>query len=320
LERVRQGETIRLISPIAEMPLRNFACGAVRAIRRRSIILLAGCAISTLGWASEGTGPAVLYGNCPTSGFTSSSESLNLEGDCNIAGDVNLSGSAALTMMRGILSIEGNVTLAGNAKLAVMGGVLGFPQTNYNQYSVTLNGNSKLSLRNSQWVTNATQQNNFSMLLAANDASVVNFDGSGLDTSGSWLLGSIANHSKLNVVGSENLPTEIYPSGAARISITRESSVSAVWLDFPPGSRGIVNVPVLDAQGNFDFNFGPGRGIAYSVKISLSSGRLGLNSHPNSTLIVNGHGLQGANDASGPRGLESLSYQAMARSRLPACW
>lgn len=288
-----------LISPIAQMLLRNFACATARAFRRPSIILLTGCAISPLCSVAEVAGPGVLYGSCPTSGFTSSSEGLNLEGNCNIAGDVNLSGSAGLTMKRGILSIEGNVTLAGNAKLAVTNGVLGFPQTNYSQYSVTLQGSSSLSLRNSQWVTNATPQNNFSMLLAANDSSVVNFDGSGLDTSGgSWLLGSFANQSRLNVVGSENLPTEIYPSGVARISITRESSVSAVWLDFPPGSSGTVNVPVLDAQGNFNFSFGPGRGIAYSVKISSSSSRLGLNSHPNSTLIVNGHVSQGTNDAS----------------------
>jgi len=260
------------ISPIAEILVRNFACATARVFRRQSIILLAGCAISTLGSAGEGAGPGVGYGSCPTSGFTSSSERLHLEGDCNIAGDVNLSGSAALTVTRGVLSIEGNVTLAGNAKLAVEGGVLGFPQTNYSQYSVTLNGNSNLSLRNSRWVTNATQQNNFSMLLAANDSSVVNFDGSLLDPSGgSWLLGSFRNHSRLNVVGSENLPTEIYPSGAAQISITRESSVSTVWLDFPPGSSGVVNVPVLDAHGNFDFSFGPGRGIAYSVRAAVGS-------------------------------------------------
>jgi len=287
-----------LISPIAEM-LRKLARRTARVFCHDSILLLTVCAISTLGSAAQVARPGVPYGSCPASGFTSSSESLTLKGNCNIAGDVNLSGSAALTMTRGILSIEGNVTLAGDAKLEVTDGVLGFPQTNYSQYSVTLNANSSLTFKNSQWVTNATQQNNFSMLLAANDSSVVNFDGSGLDTSsGSWLLGSFANQSRLNVLGSVNLPTEIYPSGAARISITQESSVSAVWLDFPPGSSGTVNVPALDAQGNFDFKFGPGRGIAYSVIISSSSTRLGLNSHPNSTMIVNGHGQQGTNDAS----------------------
>jgi hypothetical protein len=216
-----------------------------------------------------------------------------------MAGDVNLSGSAALTMTGGTLSIQGNVVLNDSAQLTVTNGGLTFPQTNYNQYSVTLNGNSQLTLTNSAWVTNGTQQNNFSMLLSANDSSVADFENSSLDTSGgSWLLGDFGDNSKLIMSNAQDLPSEIYPSSASNISISSGSSFSAVWLYFGPGSSGTVQVPTQDSNSNYNFSFGPGTGIGYSVNISGSGGRLGLNSYPNSTLIVNGDGASGTADAS----------------------
>jgi hypothetical protein len=72
---------------------------------------------------------------------------------------------------------------------------------------------------------------------------------------------------------------------------------ATLWLDFKPGSNGTVNVPTRDYQGNYSLAFGPATGIQYSVNVSQSAGRLGLNSHPGSTMIVNGNGAAGANDA-----------------------
>jgi hypothetical protein len=98
------------------------------------------------------------------------------------------------------------------------------------------------------------------------------------------------------MINSQNLPTEIYPTDASQISISG-SSLAGVWLDFSSGSNGTVNIPTQNSQGNYSFSFGPGTGIGYSVNISDSSARIGLNSYPNSTMIVNGHGTSGANDA-----------------------
>jgi hypothetical protein len=211
---------------------------------------------------------------------------------------VNLSGSAGLTMTGGVLTIAGNVVLNDNSQLSVTQGGLTFPQTNYSQYSITLNGNSQLTFNNAALITNGTKQNNFSMVLQANDSSSVNFENSTLNTSsGSWLLGHFNGNSSLTMVDTQNLPTEIYPADAATISISAGSSYGAVWLDFEPGSSGTVNIPTQDSQGNYNFAFGPGSGTAYAVNISSSQGRLGLNSHPDSTLIVNGNGAAGASDA-----------------------
>jgi hypothetical protein len=269
-------------------------------ISRRRLATLAGSVLSALALNACGSGgQGLTYGACPLSGLTSSANTINLEGTCEIAGDLNLSGSAALTMTSGTLSIAGNVVLNDNSDLTVTGGQLIFPQTNYNEYSITLNGNSHLTLNNATLVTNGTQQNSFSMLLQANDSSVADFQNSNLNTnSGSWLLGDFNDTSTLNVVDSQNLPTEIYPSGAASISISSGSMFSALWLYFGAGSAGTVQIPTQDSQGNYSFSFGPGTGIGYSVNIASSSGRLGLNSYPNSTMIVNGNGAAGANDAS----------------------
>jgi hypothetical protein len=232
---------------------------------------------------------------CPSSGLTSSANTINLEGNCDIVGDLNLSGSAALTMTNGILSITGNIVLNDNSELTVTSGGLTFPQTNYSQYSITLNNNSQLTMTGSTLVTNATQQNNFSMNLNANDSSVANFEHSTLDAStGSWLLGNFNDQSTLNMTNTQNLPTEIYPVDASKISISSGSGFAAVWLEFASGSNGTVEIPTQDSEGNYNFSFGPGTGIDYSVNISASNGSLGLNSYPNSTMIVNGHGVSGA--------------------------
>jgi hypothetical protein len=268
------------------MLLRTFVMAAM-------MISLAACGGGNSGSSSPPSNP---YGVCPSTGLTSSANTLNLEGNCAIVGNVSLSGSAALTMTNGILSIAGNVVLNDSSQLTVTSGGLTFPQTNYSQYSITLNGNSQLTMTGSTLVTNATQQNNFSMDVNANDSSVANFENSTLNpNTGSWLLGSFSGQSTLNVNNSQNVPTEIYPNDAAKISISSGSG-STVWLNFPSGSDGTIEIPTRDSQGNFNFSFGPVTGIAYSVNISSSAGSLGLNSYPNSTMIVNGHGTSGAND------------------------
>ena len=201
-------------------------------------------------------------------------------------------------MTGGTLSIAGNLALADHATLRISNGGLTFPQTNYNQYSITLNGESQLLLSGATLITNQTQQNNFSMLLQASDNSVVTVDNSSLNpNTGSWLLGGFSGQSRLNMSGSQNLPTEMYPTGASAISITAGSSFGSVWLDFAAGSSATVDIPSGDEHGNYDFSLGPAAGIDYAVNITASGGRLGINSHPNSSVIVNGHGTSGAGDA-----------------------
>src|ERR1700730_6127115 len=235
--------------------------------------------------------------SCPSSGLTTSSGATNIQGNCTVVGNINLSGSATLTATGGNLSVQGNITLSGQSVLSVANGALTFPQVNYSQYSIALNGSSQLTLNGSSFVTNATGQNNFSMALNANDNSIVQFKNSTLNTNtGSWLLGNFYNNSKLNIIDTQNLPTEIYPFNAATISVS-SSSFAGVWLNFAPGDAGIVNIPALDTNGNFDFSFTPGHGNTYSVNIMSSNGRIGLNSHPNSTMIVNGNALSGINYA-----------------------
>jgi hypothetical protein len=235
--------------------------------------------------------------SCPSSGLTTSSGATTIQGDCAVVGNINLSGTATLTATGGNLSVQGNITLSGQSVLSVANGALTFPQVNYSQYSIALNGSSQLTLNGSSFVTNATGQNNFSMALNANDNSVVRFENSKLNTNtGSWLLGNFYNNSKLNIINAQNLPTEIYPFNASTISVS-SSSFAGVWLNFAPGDAGIVNIPGLDTYGNFNFKFTPSRGNIYSVNITSSNGRIGLNSHPNSTLIVNGNALPGINYA-----------------------
>ena len=256
-----------------------------------------GFRIAELGADTPNTAQNITYGNCPTAGYTATSATLNLKGDCEITGGVTLTGTSTLTMTSGTLTVKGSVLLKDTSQLVIVNGALKFPQTNYSQYSLTLNNNSKLSMKSSIFLTNASNQNNFSMVLDASDSSVVEFENSSLDTNtGNWLLGNFSGNSKLTMTNTDNLPTEIYPSGATTLSISGGSSFASVWLEFASGTTGTVNLPSMDSQGNYNFNFGPTAGINYSVQIASSKGRLGLNSHPSSNLTVNGNGASSTSD------------------------
>ncbi len=226
---------------------------------------------------------------CPSSGLTASSGATDINGDCAVVGDITLSGSATLTMSNGNLSVTGNIILTENSIFSVTTGTLTFPQTNFAQYTIILNGPSQFTMTDSSFVTNAAIQNSLAMSINANDNSVVRFENSNLNMkTGSWLIGNFNNNSKLTVINSQYLPTEIYPLNASTISVS-SSTFSTLWLNFASGDTGTVNIPKLDDQGKYNLIFTPSSGNIYSVNISLSNSRLGLNSHPNSSLTVNGN-------------------------------
>lgn len=152
-------------------------------------------------------------------------------------------------MSNGNLSVTGNIILTENSIFSVTTGTLTFPQTNFAQHSIKLNGPSQFTMTGSSFVTNATIQNSFGMSINANDNSVVRFENSNLDIkTGSWLIGNFNNNSKLTVINSQYLPTEIYPLDASTISVS-SSTFSTTWLNFASGDMGTVNIPKLDNQG-----------------------------------------------------------------------
>jgi hypothetical protein len=264
-----------------------------------ALLCLLSCLFILQGCGSAPTAPPPPGGGgaCPTGGISSSAGAVNLTSNCQVVGNINLSGTASLTMTGAVLTVAGNIVLRDQSQLTVTGGGLTFPQTDYFQYSITLRNSAHLTLTNSSMVTNGTSRNNLSMSLNAYDTSVANFASSNLSTSGgSWLLGTFHDQAQLTVNNSTNLPTEIYPLDSSGISVSN-SSLGSIWLVFQSGSSATINVPQKDAQGNFNFDFGSSPGFNYSVHMAASRARLGLNSHPGSTMIVNGNGLAGANDA-----------------------
>lgn len=260
-------------------------------------LLFQNCSQSFLGNSKLIGSTPLAVDPCPTAGLNSTNQIINLQGDCEINGNLTLSGSSALRMSNGTLTIRGHLELRDTSELHVTTGSLKFPQMNYSQYSIALHQYSLLKMIDSSVITNATTQNNFSMSLDAHDNSTVNIENSNLNTeSGSWLLANFHDQSKLIMQQSNNLPTEIYPSDASNISISAGSAFAGLWLEFGSGSNATINVPTKDSQENYSFNFGPGTGIAYTISVVGSKGRLGLNSHPNSNLIVNGNGASGTHD------------------------
>jgi hypothetical protein len=231
--------------------------------------------------------PDPVLAGCPSSGLTASSGVTNIQGDCTVVGNINLSGSATLAMTNGTLAVTGNIVLNDNSALSVTSGTLTIPQTNFSQYSIKLYGSAKFTMSGSAFVTNATNQNNFAMSLTANGDSAVRFENSNLNTTGSWLLANFYNNSKLNVINSQTLPTEIYPFDASTISVS-SSSFASMWLNFVSGDVGTLNIPKFDTTGKYDLIFAPSKGHTYSVSIASSTGRIGINSHPSSTITVNG--------------------------------
>ncbi len=238
---------------------------------------------------------ALAADTCPAIGISSSSGAINLTSNCQVVGDIILSGTASLTMTGAVLTVQGNIVLNDQAQLTVTNGGLTFPQTGFSQYAMSLNNSAHLTMNNSSFVTNGTFQNNFTMVLDAYNTSVVDFESSILSTAGSWLLGNFHDQSQLTVNSSTDLPTEIYPFDSAQISGSN-SKFAGLWLEFLPESNATVNVPQHDRYGNFNFDFGKSPGFNYSVHLASSGARLGLNSHPNSNMTVNGSGTAGTND------------------------
>jgi hypothetical protein len=257
--------------------------------------------IIAISWLSLTAPPlstaALADGTCPVSGISSASGAINLASNCQVVGNITLSGTASLTMTGAVLTVNGNIVLNDQAQLTITNGGLTFPQTYYSQYSVSLNNSSNMKLTNAIVVTNGTSINNFSMALNAYNTSIVDFEASTLSTTGgSWLLGNFNDQSQLIVNSSTNLPTEIYPSDSSQISVSN-SNFATLWVNFIAGSVGTVNVPQkIDAQGDFNLVFGNSPGFNYSINMKTSTARLGLNSYPNSSMTVNGHGSAGTND------------------------
>ena len=247
------------------------------------------------GGGGGGGGGAVTTGACPASGISSSSGAISLASNCEVVGNIALSGTASLTMTGAVLSVTGNIVLNDQAQLTVTNGGLTFPQTDNFQYSLSLRNSARLTLNQSMLVTNGTAKNNFSTTLNAYDTSVVDFESSGKSKE-SWLLGNFHDRSRLIVNRSTDLPTEIYPLDASQISIAN-SNYAGVWLEFAGGSSGTITVPKKDAQGNFDFDFGGSAGFNYTFHQTASRMRLGLNTHPNSSMTVNGGGTGSTTDA-----------------------
>jgi hypothetical protein len=202
-----------------------------------------------------------------------------------------------LDASNGILRISGNLVLHDDAKFTVTKGTLSFEQTTYSEYYMSLDGRSELAMTDSWLATNATTENNFSMSLDAYDDSKVVFWRSRLNTkTGSWLLGNFHDRSKLDASGMENLPTEIYPYDSTTIS-TAYSLFGSVWLDLAAGDKGTLNIPRLDAYKRFNLAFTPSQGHTYAVDMTSTNCRIGVNSHPSSTLTINGNGLPPAYSA-----------------------
>jgi hypothetical protein len=204
-------------------------------------------------------------------------------------------------MTGAVLTVAGNITLSGSSQLTVTNGGLTIPQQSDGQYSIHLSNSANLSLNNSSVVTTGTTEH-LTVTLNANDTSTVNFINSTLNSSaGSWMLGNFNNQSQLTVNGSSNLPTEVYPGVTTADTPTLKlanSSFATLWIPFTTGSSDTVSVPKEDAQGNVTIAFpsSGATGFNYSVSVTECNTRLGFQSYPGSTMIVNGDGT-GTGDA-----------------------
>ncbi len=237
---------------------------------------------------SASAGP-VFSNACPVSGVNLSSGGYDLSANCTITGNVTLSGTATLTMTGATLTVAGNVVLSGSAQLIVINGGLKFPQISTDQYLITLNNNATLRLKSSTLVTSGDGAHH-TITLNANNTSVADFDDSTMNTNdGSWMLGNFFDSSILAMKNTNNIPTEHYPNDASQTLIVN-STFAGIWLNFIAGSNHTITIPEKDVNGKISLVFGNSTVLDYFVDIKNTSTRIGLNSYPNSTMIVNGNG------------------------------
>ena len=225
---------------------------------------------------------------CPVGPVNMSSGSLSI-GNCTISGNVTLSGNASIIAMAGTVSIAGNLIESDSAAFTVENATLEFPQQNTDTYQIQMSGSSNLVFNNATLVTNGTSNNNFTVVLNASGSSKISISNSTLDNTRSWLLGNLADSSTLTVNSSTFLPTETYPTDSTQVTFTN-SNAGTIWLQFVPSSSANVTLPVVDGNGDFNFNFGSngGTNIDYQVTMTGSKAILGFNSMPDSTINLTG--------------------------------
>lgn len=249
-----------------------------------------------ISWLSPGALMHSAPSSCPLSEVSSSSGAINLTADCKVGGNITLSGTASLTMTGAVLTVNGNIVLNDQAQLAITNGGLTIAQTHYNQYSIALNNSSKVNFNNATIVTTGISKTYYSMTLNAHNTSVVNIKSSTLSwKGGSWLLGNFHDQSQLIVDSSSSVPSEIYPFDSSQISVSN-STFPTLYVNFNSGSSATINVPQHDAKGKFNFVFGKRPGFNYSINMTASMTRLGLESHPGSSMILNGGGTGSTTD------------------------
>ncbi len=171
---------------------------------------------------------------CPSSGYTASSGALSLTSNCTVTGNISLSGTATMTMTGATLTVAGNVTLAGSSALTVTNGELAFPQHSFNQYAINLSNNSQMTIDNSTVSTNLTGANQFTVTLTASNSATLTVTNSSL-LANSHILGNFNNTSTLIESGSTDVPTEVYPTSQAKVTISG-GTFGTLWLDYGPGT------------------------------------------------------------------------------------
>ena len=224
---------------------------------------------------------------CPSSGYTASSGALSLTSNCTVTGNISLSGTATMTMTGATLTVAGNVTLAGSSALTVTNGELAFPQHSFNQYAINLSNNSQMTIDNSTVSTNLTGANQFTVTLTASNSATLTVTNSSL-LANSHILGNFNNTSTLIESGSTDVPTEVYPTSQAKVTISG-GTFGTLWLDYKSGNTGTINLPVQSVSGVFSMNTSIPSG--WSTAITSSVGGLGVISRPGSHVTINGNGL-----------------------------
>jgi hypothetical protein len=215
-----------------------------------------------------------------------------LTGPCTVRG-IALSGEAALTVESPDFVVDGDVTLRGRGILEIRNSTWLIANHSAFEHRLEARDDARLEVRNSTVSTNTGVDASLPAQYTGYDRSVFRLERTEFSLSRSWLLADLFDGAVLEAVDSAHLPTETYPHDSATVTIAGPGSDNGIWLEFAPGTTGIVErIP----DKSKPFKLGLGRGtpgwanVGWRVDVVDGIATFGVQSAPHSDVTIRDNG------------------------------
>ncbi len=222
--------------------------------------------------ANLGSGNYVLAQDCVVPGLTLNDKTLTVD---NVG-----------------LRVEGPLVLGGSGVLRIMGGTLAIANTRSFEFPIITSDASVLLLKGAELITNAdptTATYSVTGNYLGSGRSLLRVEQATIDTSRNWLLGTFYGSSSAQIVNYGEVPTELYPTDDANVTMVGDGALARVWLSFDADKTGTLADLPSEATA-FTYYFGRDTpetsNVSYNVDVIGARAWYGVESYPGSEVTI----------------------------------